>query len=250
MKFTDTHCHLFSQYYDDIDNILKVSDEFGVNSVINNSCDRLSIIEVLKLSSKYENMYAAIGIHPEAVDSYTEEDMQLMREHLNDEKVVAIGEIGLDYHYTKENRNEQIKLFERQLKMAEVVNKPVIIHSRDATQDVIDILQKYNLKGVIHSFSGSLEVAKIFIKMGYVLGISGVITFKNCNLKEIVKEIDLEHIILETDAPYLAPVPYRGKKNIPGYVVSTAQFVADIKNVTLDELAIITNANIRRIFDK
>lgn len=247
--FTDTHCHLYKVYYDDLDEIIKKINDNQVNRVINNGCDYKSNKEVLVLLGKYNCMYGAIGIHPESADTYTEEDLKFIEEHINDDKVVAIGEIGLDYYWTKDNKEKQKELFEYQLKLAERVNKPVIIHSREATQDTIDILGKYNVRGVIHSFSGSYETACIYIKMGFLLGINGVITFKNCNLKDVVAKLDLGNIILETDSPYLTPVPYRGKKNDSSHIIDIAKFICDIKGCSMEELAKETNGNISRCFD-
>jgi len=201
------------------------------------------------LLGKYSWMYGAIGIHPESADTYTEEDLKYVEEHINDPKVVAVGEIGLDYYWTKENKDKQKELFEYQLALAERVNKPVIIHSREATQDTIDILKKYKVTGVIHSFSGSYETACIYIKMGYLLGINGVITFKNCNLKDVVEKLDLGNIVLETDSPYLTPVPYRGKRNDPSHVWEIAEYIANLKGVSVEELSKETNGNIARFFD-
>ena len=212
--FTDTHCHLYNEYYEEgIDSIYEKMEQSKINRVINNGCDAKSNKEVIELLGKYNWMYGAIGIHPESADTYTKEDLKYVEEHINDPKVVAIGEIGLDYYWTKDNKEKQKELFEYQLALAERVNKPVIIHSREATQDTIDILNKYKVIGVIHSFSGSYETACIYIKMGFLLGINGVITFKNCNLKDVVAKLDLGNIVLETDSPYLTPVPYRGKRN-------------------------------------
>ena len=247
--FTDTHCHLYKEYYDDLDEIIKKINNNQVIRVINNGCDDKSNKEVLELLGKYNSMYGAIGIHPESADTYTEEDLKFIEEHINDDKVVAIGEIGLDYYWTKDNKDKQKELFEYQLKLAERVNKPVIIHSREATQDTIEILGKYNVKGVIHSFSGSYETACIYIKMGFLLGINGVITFKNCNLKDVVAKLDLGNIILETDSPYLTPVPYRGKKNDSSHIIDIAKFICEIKGCSMEELAKETNGNINRCFD-
>lgn len=247
--FTDTHCHIYSEYYDDIDDIMKKICDAKISKVINNGTNNNSNIEVLKLAEKYDNMFAAIGIHPEDVDNYKDEDLSFIEEHINDSKVVAIGEIGLDYYYTKENKNKQIELFEKQLKLAEKYNKPVIIHSREATLDTIETLKKYNVKGVIHSFSGSYETACIYIKMGFLLGINGVITFKNCNLKDVYEKIDLNNIVLETDSPYLTPVPFRGKRNDSSHINDIACFVASLKHVSLEKLAEETNGNVKRCFD-
>lgn len=246
--FTDTHCHIYKEYYDDIDGVLIDSKKNGVDRYINAGCDINSNKEVVKYLNK-ENMYGVIGIHPENVLNYKREDIDYIIDNISNDKIVGIGEIGLDYHYTKENKNEQIKLFEMQLKIAEEYKMPVVIHSREATQDTIDTLKKYNVKGVIHSFSGSLEVAKIYIKMGFVLGVNGVITFKNSNVKDVIKEVGISNIILETDSPYLTPHPYRGTKNSPKYIIEVAKFISDLYGISLDELEKNTNENIKRIFD-
>ena len=194
-------------------------------------------------------MYGALGIHPESVLDYKKQDIDFIEKHLNDEKIVAIGEIGLDYHYGKENKEAQISLFEEQLKLAEKYNKPVIIHSRDATLDTIETIKKYKVRGVIHSFSGSLETANIYLKLGFLLGVNGVITFKNCNLKDVIKEIPLEKIVLETDSPYLTPVPFRGERNDSSHINEIAEFVASLKGVSMENLANITNENVHQVFD-
>jgi len=246
--FTDTHCHLFKEYYENIDEILNKSQENLVNRYIVDGCDNNSNKEIMELIEK-DGVFGTLGIHPEDVENYKKEDLRFIEENLDNPKIIAIGEIGLDYHYGKEFKNEQIKLFETQLALAEKYNLPVVVHSREATEDTIKCLKKYNVRGVIHSFSGSLETAKIYIKMGYLLGVNGVITFKNCNLKDVIKEISLDNIILETDSPYLTPVPYRGKRNDPSKIIDIAKFVSELKSVSLDELAKITNSNISRIFD-
>lgn len=248
--FTDTHCHIYNEYYDNnIEQVYEKMKLANVDRIINNGCDSDSNKEVLELLGKYSWMYGAIGIHPESADSYTDEDLRFIEEHINDERVVAIGEIGLDYYWTKDNKDKQKELFEYQLKLAERVNKPVIIHSREATQDTIEILKKYNVRGVIHSFSGSYETACIYIKMGFLLGINGVITFKNCNLKDVVSKLDLKDIILETDSPYLTPVPYRGKRNDSSHVYDIAKYICEIKGCSMEELSKETNGNINRCFD-
>ena len=247
--FCDTHCHLYKEYYEDLDNIINESINNDVVRYISAGCDMQSNKEMLELSDKYDNVFVALGIHPENVEDYKEEDIKYIEHNLSNKKVVAIGEIGLDYYYTKENKDKQKELLESQLKIAEKYNLPVVIHSREATQDTIDILKKYNVKGVIHSFTGSLEVAKIYIKMGYVLGVNGVITFKNSNVKDVIKEVGLSNIILETDSPYLTPHPYRGTQNNPGHIKEIAEFVANLYGISVEKLANITNENINRIFD-
>lgn len=246
--FTDTHCHIYSEYYDNIDEVISESKKNLVTRYINNGCDANSNKEVLSLIGKYEGMYGAIGIHPENVLEYSKDDLNFIENNLSNPKIIAIGEIGLDYHYSKEQKNEQMELLESQLILSEKYNIPVIIHSREATLDIINILKKYKVKGVIHSFSGSLETAKEYIKMGFLLGINGVITFKNANLKDVIKEISLDNIVLETDSPYLTPEPFRGKKNSPNHIVDIAKFICNLKGISLSELSNITNNNIKNMF--
>lgn len=248
--FTDTHCHIYKEYYEDIDEIVNKIKDSGINRVINNGCDDKSNKEVISMLPKYSGfMYGALGIHPESVDEYTESDMKFVEDHINDEGIIAIGEIGLDYHWTKENKDKQIELFDRQLSLAEKVNKPVIIHSRDATLDTIEVLKKHHVRGVMHAFNGSYETASIYIKMGLLLGVGGVITFKNCNLKDVIEKIDLSNIVLETDSPYLTPTPYRGERNDSSHIMDIAKFVSELKGVSMDELSKETNGNIKRCFD-
>lgn len=248
--FVDTHAHVFSSDYEDIDSVINGSIKKNIKYIINNGSNDYYNREVLKLIGEYPNMYGAIGIHPEDVDTLTNDDIEFIKNNVSNEKIVAIGEIGLDYYYRKDNKEEQKKLFERQLEIAQELDIPVIVHSRDATEDTINILKKYNVRGTIHSFTGSLEVAKIYIKMGFLLGVNGVITFKNANVKDVIKEVGLDNIVLETDSPYLTPEPFRGRQNNPGHVLEIAKFVADLYNVSLDELASYTNENIKRMYKK
>ena len=248
--FVDTHCHIFKSDYENINEILENASNNHIKYVIDNGSNNQTNKEVLELIKKYPNMYGAIGIHPEDVDGVMPDDIKFIEDNLSNEKIVAIGEIGLDYYYTKENKEEQIKLFESQLSLAEKYNIPVIVHSRDATEDTINSLKKFKCKGVIHSFSGSLETAKIYIKMGYLLGVNGVITFKNAKIKDVIKEVGLKNIVLETDSPYLTPVPFRGTQNNPGHVLEIAQFVADLYNISLEALAEQTNNNITNMYKK
>ena len=247
--FTDTHCHIFDEYYDNIDEIKELMDNNNVYRVINNGTEKKSNQEILNKIQKYEWMYGAIGIHPEEVNNYSEEDLVELENNINNKKVVAIGEIGLDYHYDKESKDKQIELFEKQLKLAEKYNKPVIIHSREATLDTIECIKKYDVKGVIHCFSGSYETACIYIKLGFLIGINGVITFKNCNLIETLKKIGLDNVVLETDSPYLTPVPYRGHKNNPSHILDIVNFIASKMDISDSEISIITEDNIKRVFD-
>lgn len=247
--YIDTHCHLSMEDYLDIDKVIEENKNALVEKIVVSGCSRESIEEVMDLKDRYDMVYVTIGYHPEYADTVTESDLDYLKSLLGEKKVVGIGEIGLDYHYTKENKDKQIWLFEEQLKIADAFNLPVVIHSRDATMDTINTLKKYKVKGIIHCFSGSLETANIYISMGFLLGIGGVVTFKNSKLKDVVKEVPLESIVLETDSPYLAPVPFRGKINSSKYLEFIANFIADIKNISLEELAEITSKNASSLFD-
>ena len=247
--YIDTHCHLSMEDYLDIDKVIEENKDALVEKIVVSGCSRESIEEVMDLKDKYDMVYVTIGYHPEYADTVTESDLDYLKSLLGEKKVVGIGEIGLDYHYTKENKDKQIWLFEEQLKIADAFNLPVVIHSRDATMDTINTLKKYKVKGIIHCFSGSLETANIYISMGFLLGIGGVVTFKNSKLKDVVKEVSLESIVLETDSPYLTPVPFRGKINSSKYLEYIANFIADIKNISVEELAEITSKNASSLFD-
>lgn len=247
--FTDTHAHLLREYYDNIDTIIKEANENSINRVINCSYDERSILEVVALSRKYSNLYGVIGIHPSEASRLEQLDFSIIIDNLESKNIIAIGEIGLDYHYGTEEKEKQKILFRKQLEIAEKYNMPVVIHSRDATEDTINILKEYKVKGVIHSFSGSLETAKIYIKMGYYLGINGVVTFKNSKLMSVLKELGINNIILETDSPYLTPEPFRGKINYPKYIYNIAEAISGNLDIELDELSHVINRNISRIFD-
>lgn len=248
--FVDTHAHVYSEYYEDIKSILEKSKACGINYIINSGVDMKTNQELINLSNDYDNMFITLGIHPESVDTYSDNDLVFIEDNLSNSKVVAIGEIGLDYHYDGYNRQKQIKLFRKQLDIAEKYNIPVVVHSRDATQDTIDILKEYNVKGIIHSFSGSKETAEKYIKMGFKMGINGVVTFKNAHIKDVIKCLGIEHFVLETDSPYLTPEPFRGKENFPGNIKYIISFLTTYLNLTSEEISEITNRNIIQIFDK
>ena len=248
--FTDTHCNIEKQYYDNYESIINNALDNGINRLFVSGYSASSNSESMELSSRYSFIYSTIGFHPDQAEIYNDKDLENLEvQIINNKKVIGIGEIGLDYHYEGYNKEHQIALFEKQLKLAEKLRLPVIIHSRDATQDTIDILKKYNVKGIIHSFSGSFEVAKIYIKMGFKLGINGVVTFKNSNLPETLSRLSLDDIVLETDSPYLTPSPHRGEKNESKNIKYIAEKVASIYNIDLQKLSEITNKNIKTIFD-
>lgn len=248
--FIDTHCHIFSEYYDDIDKVISECRDNDIDKIIINGCNIKSNIEVMELANKYDIVYAAIGFHPTELDDFKEEYFRFLEENINNSKVVAIGEIGLDYHYDNTDKEKQIMVFRRQLDIADKYNKPIIVHSRDSIQDTYNILKQYKVKGSIHCFSGSVEMAREFIKLGYKLGIGGIITYKNAKtIKEVVRDIDLSYILLETDSPYLTPSPYRGESNSPKYIPLIAEAIADIKDVSIVDISRVTTANAEAIFD-
>lgn len=248
--FIDTHCHVFSEYYDNIDEVVNQCKKNNVNRIIVNGCDINSNKEVLELVNKYDVIYGAIGFHPTELDDFKDEYFEFLENNISNPKIVAIGEIGLDYYYDNTDKDKQKEIFKRQLDIANKYNKPIIVHSRNSIQDTYNILKEYNLFGSIHCFSGSVEMAREFIKIGYKLGIGGIITYKNAkNIREVVKNIDLSHILLETDSPYLTPVPYRGKSNSPEYIPLIANTIADIKNISINDVSEVTTASAEEIFD-
>lgn len=242
----DTHCHLLSSEYDNLEEVLNDIEKSNIKCIVN-GCDMLSNIESLELSKKYDFVFSAIGFHPSEIDSIPDDYINYIENNIDN--IVAIGEIGLDYYWTKDNSDKQKEVFENQLMLAEKYNKPVIVHTRDAIMDTYNILKKYKVRGVIHSFSGSIEMAKNFINLGFKLGIGGVITFKNCNLKNVIKKIDISNIVLETDSPYLSPEPVRGKKNTPLNLKYIAEFISNLKDISYDNVCDITSNTATSLFD-
>ena len=245
----DTHAHILSEFYDNIEDVIQHLKNKNIINVINCGDSIKSSLEIIELSKKYKDyMLPAIGIHPDNIDTdYNKiKDLEKL---IKNNKIVGIGEIGLDYYHNKENKEEQIKLFSQQIDLAEKYNLPIIVHTRDSIQDCFNILKSKHSKGIIHCFSGSLEMAKEFIKLGYYLGIGGVITFKNSKLYKVIEQIDLSYIVLETDSPFLSPEPHRGTKNTPSNIIFVAQKIAEIKQLNIDEVIRITTNNARKIFD-
>ncbi len=246
----DTHCHISKEDYQDIDLIIQENIGSGVDKIIISGCTKESIIESLEISKKYPFIYTTIGYHPSEADIITENDLNILENQIKTNSIVGVGEIGLDYHYGKENKEKQITLLKKQMLLAEKYHLPVVIHSRDATEDTISILKEFpNVIGDIHCFSGSIETAKIYISMGYKIGIGGVVTFKNSNLYKVVENIGLDSIILETDAPYLAPTPFRGSVNSSKYIPIIADRIAEILGVSVLEVDSITSKNAVCLFD-
>lgn len=247
--FIDSHAHLLNEFYDNVDDVIENAIKNGIKKIINCADNIETSKEVLELAEKYKNIYSAIGIHPENAKEDINK-LDILELLIKKNKAIAIGEIGLDYYYGKETKNEQLEVFNKQLKLAEKYNMPVIIHSREATKDTLDTLKKYKVKGIIHCFSGSIETAKEYIKMGYKLGINGIVTFKNSkNIKEVVKTIGIKHFVLETDCPFLTPEPFRKYKNEPKYILEIAKYLSIFLDIDLKQIKKITTKNVTSIFD-
>ena len=243
----DTHCHM--NLTDDIDSIIMDAEKNNVMKFIISGCDKKSIRDGLEIIYRYPSVFMTIGFHPDEVDDLTDKDINDLEVLIKtNKKIVGIGEIGLDYYHNDMNKEIQKEFFEKQLALAEKYDLPVVIHSRDSIQDVYDILKEHKCRGVIHCFSGSLEMAKLFIDLGFYLGIGGVLTFKNSKLKEVVSELSLDNIVLETDSPYLAPEPYRGHTNYPQNIKIIAQFIRKLKDVSLEEVSTVTTNNVYKLY--
>lgn len=248
----ESHAHYDSQKYDeDRDAVLSAMPEHNVGTIVNSAADWESVTEVVELAERYPFIYAAVGLHPDEVGALNEERFAFLKEQCQKEKVVAVGEIGLDYYWDNESHDVQKKWFIRQLNLARELDLPVVIHSRDAAADTLEVMKEHaqGLRGVIHCFSYSKELANEYIKMGFYIGVGGVVTFKNSKkLKEIVTEIPLERILLETDSPYLAPTPFRGKRNSSAYISYIAQEIAELKGISYEEVLAQTEKNGKELF--
>lgn len=258
----DTHAHLDDEAFDeDREELLKLIPESGVEIVVNASADIKECEETIKLTQEYQYIYGMLGVHPDVVDCLNESSIKWMEEQINalnvtkGGKIVAVGEIGLDYYgESKDDKAKKLqkKWFVEQLELARRTNMPVNIHSRDAAKDTIDILKEMKAEqigGIIHCFSYSVETAKEFLNMGFMFGIGGVLTFKNARrLVEAVEYIPMDQLVLETDAPYLAPVPFRGQRNDSRNIKYVVSKMAEIKGISEDEVLRITNENAKRIY--
>lgn len=248
--FIDTHMHIGDDFGVEPDLYVKNATDAQVEVLIASFCEKDDIMLSTKFVEKYKNLYACIGYHPEVSNKIVEKDYETLEEMVkNNPKIVAIGEIGLDYYWNKDNKGKQREVFCKQLEIAEKLKLPVVIHSRDSINETYEILKKYKVSGVIHCFSGSLEMAKKFISLGFLLGIGGVVTFKNSKLFEVIEKLELTNIVLETDSPYLTPEPNRGKTNESSNIFYIAQKIAEIKNISLENVAKITTENAIRTFD-
>jgi len=253
-ELIDTHTHLYDNSFDiDFVQVIDRAKTTGISKVILPGIDSTYHKKMIDTANKLEGFaYVCSGLHPTSVKENWREELDFVLEEVSANDYIAIGEIGIDAYWSKEFLNEQIIVFEEQLKMASTKGLPVIIHSRDATSIILESLERckhLNLKGVFHAFSGSYETYTEIVKLGnFMVGIGGVVTFKNSKLQEVVEKIDLNNILLETDAPWLTPAPYRGKRNEPAYLEFIASKIAQIKNVSVDQVAWATTENAKKLF--
>ena len=247
----DSHAHYDDARFDECrDEILGQMQKNNVCGIINCGTDIDTSLFAISLANKYDFVYAAVGYHPEAVNNDTVFDEEQMLNFIKEDRVVAIGEIGLDYYWDTTFKEKQIEVFERQLQFAAAHSLPVIIHDREAHADTLQLIKKHKPNGVLHCFSGSVEMAKEVVGLGLYIGVGGVVTFKNSKkIVEVIKEIPLERILLETDAPYLAPEPFRGKINRSDYIEFVAKKIAEIKNVDYEQVLLQTTENTKKLFN-
>jgi TatD DNase family protein len=259
VSLIDTHCHVnFDSYDEDRAEVIARAAEVGVTRIINPAVDLETSREILQIVSQYADLYAAIGTHPNSTAEFDSSWIEQISELVKHPKVVAIGEIGLDYHWDESPKAKQVEAFEAQLELAAQVQLPVIIHNREASEDVIAILEKWTtdlpagLKdrpGVMHSFSAPPSIAERALTIGFYLGFTGPITFKNADeLRQIAARVPLDRILVETDAPFLTPTPYRGKRNEPAYIPMIVERLAALKQISVEEMSAATTANAERLF--
>ncbi|WP_294240898.1 TatD family hydrolase [Pseudobutyrivibrio sp.] len=254
----ETHAHYDDEKFDGdrVELLSHLLKENNIGNIVNVGASFRGCKDSLKLAESYDNVYAAIGIHPEEIDDASDEVLEWLRENASNPKVVAIGEIGLDYYWVKdpEGRAKQRIWFDKQMDLAKEVNLPVVIHSREAAEDTFNTIKSYNtqdVKGIVHCYSYSKELALEYVKMGWYIGVGGVVTFKNGKkLVETVEAIPLENIVLETDCPYMAPEPHRGSRNSSIYLKYVAEKIAQLKGVSVEEVERITYENALRIYSK
>lgn len=249
----ETHAHYDDEVFDaDREIVLSSMCDNGIMYLVNVGASLESTAASIKLAQQYSYIYAAAGVHPSHTDQLNEDNFEWLCEQCKKEKVVAVGEIGLDYHWETPEKDVQKRWFGRQLDLARQIKKPVIIHSRDAAKDTYDIITEKNaaqIGGVIHCYSYSASMALDYVKMGFYIGIGGVVTFKNSKkVREVVKAVPIESIVLETDSPYLAPEPHRGKRNTSLNLVHIAKEIAAIKMISYDDVVCITTKNARTLY--
>ncbi|CAN7642830.1 TatD family hydrolase [Peribacillus frigoritolerans] len=249
----DTHVHVNAeQFNEDLEDVIERAKEAGVDNMVVVGFDRPTIIRAMELIETYDFMYAAVGWHPVDAIDMTEDDLQWIEELSNHPKVVAIGEMGLDYHWDKSPKDVQMEVFRKQIRLAKKVGLPIIIHNREATADIVNILKEEEASrvgGIMHCFSGSAETALECINMNFYISLGGPVTFKNAKKpKEVAAAVPLDRLLIETDCPYLAPHPYRGKRNEPSYVKLVAEQIAEIKQLTIEEVSQATTENAKKLF--
>ena len=250
MYLIDTHTHIYlPEFDDDRDQIMQRAREANVLLTIMPAIDSNTHSAMLGVESTYENCYSMIGLHPCSVSDNYEKELDIVKQYLDKRKFIAIGEIGLDFYWDKTFTEQQYKAFHKQIEIALQQNLPIVIHSRNAIDECIDVVKKYpELNGVFHCFSGNEEQAGKIIEMNFMLGIGGVITFKNAGLDKVMEKIGLTNVILETDAPYLAPVPYRGKRNEPAYIKLIAEKLSAVCQCPIEKVAELTTENAKKLF--
>lgn len=247
----DTHAHYDDEAFDDDREslILSLKDR-GVVGIVSCGCDIASTVANQNLSHSFDDFYFAAGFHPENLEDFSVEDLEKLEPFFADEKCVAVGEIGLDYHWMNSTKEKQRELFVAQIEIAKAKGLPVIVHDREAHGDTLDIIKATKPSGVLHCFSGSVEMAREVIKLGMFLGFNGVATFKNARkIPEVIKEIPLDRIVLETDCPYLAPEPHRGKRNDSSFIPFIAQRIGEILGISAQEVLDVTNKNARALYN-
>lgn len=250
MYFIDTHTHIYlPEFADDIEAVMLRAKQANVEITIMPAIDSSTHEAMFGMASVYENCYSMIGLHPCSVNEDYQKELDLIKQYLEQRKIVAIGEIGLDFYWDKTFAAQQYEAFQQQIKIALKNDLPIVIHSRNAIDECINVVAKHpNIKGVFHCFSGTEEQAKKIVELGFMLGIGGVISFKNSGLDKVIEKIGLNNVILETDAPYLAPVPFRGKRNEPAYIGLIAEKLSTICKLSLEEIAELTTANAKNLF--
>jgi len=252
--YIDTHVHLNAdQYEEDLQDVIKRAREAKVSKMVVIGFDTITIKRAIQLAEEHPDIYAVVGWHPVDAIDCTEDDLKWIEELASHPKVVAIGEMGLDYHWDKSPKDIQQEIFRKQIQLAKRVKLPIVIHNREATEDVVRILEEEGAEevgGIMHCFSGSVETAKQCIGLNFMISLGGPVTFKNSKKpKEVATEIPLEYLLIETDAPYLAPHPYRGKRNEPSYVPLVAEEIARLKDLPIEEVAEKTTQNALRFFN-
>lgn len=247
----DSHAHLNNeQFNEDVESVIDKAKKSKVEYIIVNGFDLESSKKAVELASKYDIVYATVGVHPLDIEKFDDNTIDEIRNLASCDKVVAIGEIGLDYYYDKDKMQEQKEVFLKQLELARELDMPVTIHTRDSINDTYEILKKSGNYGVMHCYGGSVEYARKFIELGFYISLSGTVTFKNAVVpKEVAKEIDLEKLLIETDSPYLTPHPFRGKRNDPSFVRLVAKEIADLKEIDLRKVEDVTSANAIKLFN-